>query len=165
MQRHPNIVNLDELDPWEPPRSLNRPERFGGSAKRLAAAAGNQKLGASYFKVPSGKTAVPFHAHHNSEEAIFVLEGKGTLRLGDARIPVRAGDWIAIPAGEAHAHQLIADQGETLAYLCVSTQHEVDVITYPDSGKLMAAVTKTEGALRHMFRRTDGGVGYFDGED
>jgi uncharacterized cupin superfamily protein len=31
-----------------------------------------------------------------NEEALFVISGSGTARIGDQRVAVRAGDWIAV---------------------------------------------------------------------
>jgi len=108
---------------------------------------------------------VPLHAHHVNEEAIFMLEGEGTLRLGTERVPVRVGDWIALPPGEGHAHQLLADRGVDIAYLCVSTMKPVDVVTYPDSQKVLAAVGAFgQSSFRKMFWQKDGDVPYFAGE-
>ncbi len=163
MRRHPNIVNLDEVDAWAAPGA--RPPPFGGSSKRLGQAAGAQRLGANYFSVPAGASAVPMHAHHNNEEALYILEGSGTLRIGNQRMQVRKGDFVALLCGPEHAHQLIADQGVALAYLCFSTANAVDVVTYPDSGKLLASAISPDGPpLRKMFRATDGNVGYWEGE-
>lgn len=161
-RRHPNVVNADELEPFAPPGK--RPPPFAGDAKRLAVAAGGKHLGASLFRVPAGGTAVPMHAHHANEEAVYVLEGRGTLRLGKDRVEVRPGDWIAMPPGPDHAHQLLADRGEALLYLCVSTMLETEVVTYPDSNKLLAVSRSSPVPLRAMFRQSDGGVDYFDGE-
>jgi uncharacterized cupin superfamily protein len=162
MRRHANVVNLDESEQWTPPRA--GPPPFGATVKRLAALAGGKKLGANHYRVAAGQTAVPLHAHLANEEAIFVLEGRGTLRIGNERVAVRAGDWISLPVGEEHAHQLLADQGEELAYLCISTMNDVEVVTYPDSNKLMAAAGMGPGGMRKIFRKADGNVDYWDGE-
>jgi uncharacterized cupin superfamily protein len=162
-RRHPNVVNVDEVDWWAPPKA--GPPPFTSQAKRLSAVAGGRGIGANLFRVPAGGTAVPMHAHHANEEAIYVLQGRATLRIGQKRVEVRAGDWIALPPGKDHAHQLLADQGEEITYLCVSTMIEVDVVTYPDSKKLLAtAGPAAAGSLRAMFRLADGGVDYFEGE-
>lgn len=163
MKRHANVANIDELEPWAPPAAGPRP--FSATVKRLAGATGGVNLGANLFTVPAGSTAVPMHAHHNNEEAIFVLRGHATLRIGQDRIAVRPNDWIALPAGEAYAHQLLADQGEEISYLVISTMNSVDVVTYPDSDKLMVAVGKHPPAgIRQIFRRADGNVDYWAGE-
>ena len=161
-RRHPNVVNRDEVDPWTPP--VAPPPPFGAETRRLGAAAGSKALGANLFRVKAGETAVPMHAHHANEEAIYVLEGHGTLRLGTERVEVRPGDWIAMPPGPEHAHQLLADRGEELLYLCISTMLNVEVVTYPDSNKVLAAAGGAQGGLRMIFRQSDGGVPYFEGE-
>jgi uncharacterized cupin superfamily protein len=162
MRRHPNVINLDETETFKPPTP--GPAPFAAVAKRVGAAAGGRALGASFYTVPAGAMALPMHAHFANEEGIFVVRGRGTLRLGQERIPVREGDWIACLVGEENAHQLLADQGEELAYLVVSTMNPVEVVTYPDSGKLMAAVGMAAGGMRKIFRTADGNVGYWDGE-
>ncbi|MEO8706056.1 MAG: cupin domain-containing protein [Kofleriaceae bacterium] len=70
--------------------------------------------------------------------AIYVLSGTGTARLGDVRVPIRSGDWIAHPVGPDHAHQMINDGDVPLVYLCISTQHDCEVVGYPDSNKILA---------------------------
>jgi len=163
MPRHPNVINVDELDFGVAPKP--GPAPFGGNVKRLAGSSGAQKLGANWFSVPAGSTLAPLHAHHNNEEAIFLLAGQGTLQIGDAKVPLRAGDWVSLPAGEAHAHQLFADQGVALEYLAISTMNEVDLITYPNSEKLLATVRlPAPNGLRKMFRAADGDVDYWEGE-
>jgi len=162
MRRHPNVINVDELEVFLRPGTP--PPPFGGAAKRVGFETGASQLGANYFVVPEGKTAVPLHAHHSNEEAIFIHEGRGTLRIGQARVIVRAGDWISLPVGEDHAHQLLADQGTALAYLCISTMHPVEVVTYPDSNKVMASVTHPGATLRKIFHAEAGNVDYFEGE-
>jgi len=162
MRRHPNVVNIDEVEAKGAPKP--GPAPFGGTGRRLAVAAGSKKLGASLYEVPAGQIGFPCHAHHINEEALYLLQGKGTLRIGPDRVAVRAGDWIALPAGEATAHQLIADQGEALTYLAVSTMLDADIVTYPDSGKLMVAVGYPASTLRKVFHTADGNVDYWEGE-
>lgn len=56
-------------------------------------------------------------------------------RLGDAEIPLRAGDYFAFPAGPP-GHQIINRSGEVLRYLALSTKIDPEVSVYPDSGKV-----------------------------
>jgi uncharacterized cupin superfamily protein len=130
-RRHPQVVNLDELEPV----SVAHGDRYDGRRVMLGRAAGGRRLGASHMRVPPGKTAWPAHYHAGNEEALFILEGQGTLRLGEARVPVRAGDWVALPAAP-EAHQLLNDGAADLVYLAVSTQDPTDITVYPDSNKV-----------------------------
>lgn len=98
-----------------------------------------------------------------------MLAGRGSLRLGDRRIPVEAGDYVALPAGEATAHQLENDGAETLRYLCFSTMIEPDIMLYPDTGKVGVFAGAPPGGPKekrtlHAFLRGDATVDYWDGE-
>src|SRR5262249_58926377 len=86
-----------------------------------------------------GVTPSPRHAHYVNEEAIYVLSGSGEARIGDARVPVRPGDWIALPTGPEHAHQMVnVSTVEPLVYLCISTMRGAEIVEYPGSAKAAA---------------------------
>ena len=113
--RHPSIVNADQLDWFDCaeatraafPGDAGRGLQFGARGKQLGAAAGCNRLGCSLYELPPGKRGFPFHYHLANEEAIYILEGEVTLRLGDREIAVGPGDYIALPVGPDHPHQLI----------------------------------------------------------
>ncbi len=160
------VVQTDDL-PWE---STYAPEGWGADRKRLAVASGGQDLGASLYRLAAGRRAFPLHFHHGNEEAILVMSGTGTLRLGDECIEVRAGSWISLPSGPANAHQLLADRGEDLTYLCVSTMRSPDITEYPDSGKLGLFAGSAPGGdnaarTRVGFYRVDDATSYWQGEE
>ena len=46
---------------------------------------------------------VPRHMHPNTNEIQYILEGTGTIWLGDKEVQVKAGDLVIIPKGTAHA--------------------------------------------------------------
>src|SRR5262245_48305979 len=113
--RHPNVVNRDDVKPMPMEKGKHRM-----TLRRVGAPAGSQMLGGNVTEVPPGAVSFPFHYHCATEEAIYVLSGTGTARIGDARVAVRAGDWIAFPPGPDHPHQMINDGDEPLVYLCMS---------------------------------------------
>ena len=86
-RRHPHVVHVDEVAVVDSPHG-----KFAPRERYLAAAAGGQQLGCSLVELAPGATAWPFHYHCANEEAIYVLEGTGTARIGDARVEIRAGD-------------------------------------------------------------------------
>ena len=45
---------------------------------------------------------VPRHMHPNTNELQYILEGTGTVWLGDKEVKVKAGDMIVIPKGTPH---------------------------------------------------------------
>jgi uncharacterized cupin superfamily protein len=108
--------------------------------KRLAAAAGGEELGASLYEVPPGGKSWPYHYHTGNEEAIYVLAGDGTLRVGSedesTRHAIEAGDYVALPAGPESAHRVENDGDAPLRFLALSTMCDPDVTVYPDSGKV-----------------------------
>ena len=132
MKEHPNLVNENDLDWGE----QSHGEKFGYRRKQLSSAAGGEKLGCSLYEVPPGRRAWPYHYHLANEEAIYVLEGSGILRIGGEEVEVSRGDYVALPTGEAGAHQILNTSNEALRYLCFSTMVEPDVIVYPGSGEV-----------------------------
>lgn len=132
-RRHPNVINVDEAETYAIDKGKHQ-----ATGRVLGTGAGSAALGGTVMELPPGARAWPFHFHTNNEEAVYVIAGSGTVRIGDARVPIRAGDWIAHPVGPAYAHQVINDGDVPLVYLCVSTQLDCEVVGYPDSNKLAA---------------------------
>lgn len=162
---HPNVVNEYELE-WG---QQSRGESFDHRRKTLGAAASGEKLGCSLYEVPPGRRAWPYHYHLGNEEAIYVLEGSGMLRIGGREVSLSRGDYVALPVGEAGAHQISNTSDEPLRYLCFSTMVEPDVLVYPDSGKIGLFAGSAPGGPKeertlNKYLRADAEVDYFDGE-
>lgn len=45
----------------------------------------------------------PLHIHHTSDEAIFVMSGEFTFKVGEEVFTGTTGTWVFIPKGIAHA--------------------------------------------------------------
>jgi uncharacterized cupin superfamily protein len=166
MVDHPNVVGDGDQE-WD---EKSHGEKFGYRRKQLGSAAGGEKLGCSLYEVPPGRRAWPYHYHLANEEAIYVLEGSGTLRIGEDEILITQGDYVALPARAEAAHQLVNSSEAVLRYLCFSTMVEPDVMVYPDSGKVgifggAAPGGPKEGRTFSKFLRDDAEVGYYDGEE
>ena len=162
MTKHSNVIHLSEV----PVEQMKVPDGspFGGKRQRVGAVIGAKKLGCSFFTVPPGKAAFPFHLHHTNEELIYVFEGEGVLRLGKDEVRVSSGTFIAFPPGPDHPHQLTNTSNRDLRYLCVSTMEYPEIAEYPDSNKIGAYVAGAgEGGFRALYRK-DSNVSYFDGE-
>ena len=159
-RRHPNVVNIDEVEANELKKGQHH-----AKTRRLGPHAGNAQIGATLTELPLGAMSYPFHYHCANEEAIYILSGTGTARIADTRIAVRAGDWIAMPVGPEHAHQMINDGKEPLIYLCVSTAHKCEVVGYPDSKKtgLWAGPSREKPWIRQIVRDTEM-LDYWDSE-
>jgi uncharacterized cupin superfamily protein len=156
------IINIADV----PLQDFGKGEKFAAKIARIAPMVGSTGLGCMLTVVPPGKRAFPFHRHHVIHELFFVLSGTGEYRAGDKRHPLKAGDVIAAPAG-GEAHQIVNTGSDELRYLGLSTLGEVDVVDYPDSGKIaVAAGIKNADFTTATYR----GVGriaaadYWDGE-
>ena len=161
------IANIFELQP----KHAQKGTKFESWGTRVGGAIGAEALGMQYIVVPPGKTGFPRHAHRNNEELFVILEGEGTYRRGDDKWPVKAGDAISAPAGDAStAHQLTNTGSEDLKYLAISTRNDPDVIEYPDSNKYMVAagIPPGGGMMGAQFKlvgRDRPVLDYWDGED
>ena len=168
-RRHPQVVNVEELAPRE-----EKTGHFVYRARRLGAHAGGRALGCSHYELEPGMTSYPFHFHSAIEEGIYILEGTGTLRIGKDKVELRAGDYVAFPAGPDFAHTLTAGTGGPLRYLAMSspaTPTTLDIVAYPDSKKVAFAsgVDPTKGFaggtwLRMIIKEDQPPVGYYDDE-
>ena len=160
-----NIVNIHDLE-WE----RDEYGDFAYAEKPLRVPAGGEMIGACVYQLMPGKKVCPYHFHYANEEAVFVLEGSGTLRINNEMKPIRQGDYIAFPVGPDHAHQIINTSDKPLIYLCFSTMQHPDVVEYPDSNKVGVTAGVAPGGdrnklqLKAMFRKHEK-VDYFDGEN
>ena len=159
------VINLADVKT----EKINAPggSAFGGSRQRVGAQIGAQKLGYSFFTVPPGKAAFPYHTHSGNEEMIYIIAGTATLRHGQEQLAVSVGAVIACPPGAEYPHQLINTGTEELRYLVVSTMEYPDLSEYPDSNKIGAYATAAVGAkvgFRALYVK-DTNVNYYEGED
>lgn len=166
MAEHPNVANGGDLE-WS---EQSHGERYGYQRKQLGAAASGRKLGCSLYEIPPGRRAWPRHYHLANEEAVYVLEGSGTLWIGDEEVTLSAGDYATLPAGEARAHQISNTSDAPLRYLCFSTMNEPDVMVYPDSNKVGIFGGAAPGGPKDKrtfskFLRGDAEIGYYEGEE
>lgn len=168
-RRHPQVVNVDEIAPDEQSHGS-----FVFKRRRLGPEAGARALGCSHMELPPGKTAFPFHFHSAFEEGVYILEGTGTMRTGKERFEVRAGDYVAFPAGPDSAHALTNTGTATLRYLALSapaTPATMDIVGYPDSKKYAFAsgVDPVKGFrggtwVMKIIKEEQPPVGYYDDE-
>jgi uncharacterized cupin superfamily protein len=157
------VINIDDVPLAERGNGKSFVLKYG----RIGPTLGLNALGCAIHVVPAGKKAFPFHRHHVMDELFFIVSGEGQYRWGDETLPVKAGDLVAAPAG-AKAHQLINTGKLDLRYLGISSMSSVDIVEYPDSGKVGAAAGIKNGDFKTA---TFVGMGriapadYFDGEE
>jgi uncharacterized cupin superfamily protein len=157
------VINLADV----PLLDRGNGKQFAVKWGRASPALGLQGLGCAVHVVPPGKKAFPFHRHHVMDELFYIVSGQGQYRWGDETLPLRAGDLVAAPAG-TKAHQILNTGDQDLCYLGISSVGGVDIVDYPDSGKVAMAA----GIKNADFKTaTYAGIGrmqmadYYDGEE
>jgi mannose-6-phosphate isomerase-like protein (cupin superfamily) len=82
-------------------------------------------------RLPVGGQTTP-HYHQRTEEIYFILEGSGTMQIGEQSRAVGPGDAIAIPPGAVHT---IRNTGNgPLRFLCCCApayEHDDTVLVAP----------------------------------
>jgi uncharacterized cupin superfamily protein len=156
------------FDPEFEPDSTE-PAPFNARGAEIGLQAGSRDLGASLYELPPGQAISPLHLHHNNEEMLIVLSGRPTLRTLDGERELATGEVVSFPAGREGAHRVDNHGAEPARVLMLSTMNDVDVVEYPDSGKVLARSKPRlpdglpPGAFRLMVRASEG-VDYYDGE-
>lgn len=91
-------IAIDSV-PWD---VWNDGVRYGSRVRVLSDTHGadKRKIGISIEELAPGKQSCPFHYHTAEEEHIIALDGEATLRLGGERYQIKAGDYVAFPAGQ-----------------------------------------------------------------
>jgi len=74
--------------------ALGQPNAGGLRSKMFVSADG------ATISVQNGM--VPKHMHPNTNEMQYILEGTGTIWLGDKQVTVKPGDLVVIPKGTPH---------------------------------------------------------------
>lgn len=86
---HPNIVQVEDVE-------LLRREAADISVgyRRIAAAAGAQGIGATWYEIPPSARMMPVHVHSDEEEIFYVLAGSGLSWQGGRTYAVGTGDCL-----------------------------------------------------------------------
>ncbi len=152
----PTGVVASDSVPWA---VFERGDRFGIRYRHLTLAAMGEPyhVGVAIEELPPGRQTVPFHFHMLEEEHVLILEGSCTLRLGDSRRPLNAGDYVCYPAGQKAGHCMINETDQPCRYLILGDSIPHEVAVYPDSEKVQ---------VRWLGERYDRRVvlGYWDRE-
>ncbi len=100
---------------------------------------GLERLGVSLARLAPGKESFIFHVHRSEEEFAYVLSGRGTADVGDARFEVGPGDFLGFPPS-THAHLMRNTGGEDLFYISGGENREIEVADFPREGKRLVRI-------------------------
>jgi uncharacterized cupin superfamily protein len=131
-------------------------EKFGGIDRRLGAFGGCVQFGTRLEEIPPGRWNSTFHWHTHEEEHFFILDGKGSFRIGAREVPIGPGNYVVFPANGKVAHAMKNTGRTPLRFLVIGTRSTGDVCVYPDSGKIAVEGIRKVG----RFQAAD----YWDGE-
>ncbi|HEY75111.1 MAG TPA: cupin domain-containing protein [Thermoflexia bacterium] len=103
---------------WEgvPEKKVAGPDVVGVSGKVLIGPQdGAPHFRVRYFRIePGGHSGLDQHPH---DHGVYILHGRGRVRMGDEEVEVSPGDVVYIPGNEPHQFRAIGD--EPLGFLCV----------------------------------------------
>ena len=109
-------------------------------------------------KLEPGTYSFPYHYHRNAEELMYIISGEMMMRSPEAFQEVRQGEVIFFEMGETGAHQFYNHTETSCTYLDIKTFLGLDLVVYPDSGKMMVS------RYNEVFKFEDQ-VEYFTDED
>jgi uncharacterized cupin superfamily protein len=141
-ERPPNVVATVAVEDTGHPY-------HGRERRDLGAAAGSRRTGIKHIIVRPGRLSSPPHVHSAEEELFVVLEGDGTLELGEERLAVRTGSVVSRPAGSGVAHTLRGGEGG-ITLLAYGTREPNDICFYPRSGKIAFGGVGVIGRLEQL---------------
>jgi mannose-6-phosphate isomerase-like protein (cupin superfamily) len=102
--------------------ALGKPNAGGMRSKLYVAADGMT------ISIQDGNVAK--HMHPNTNEIQYILDGTGTITLGDKEVRVKPGDLVVIPKGTAHGGT--KPDGRTLKAIAIKTPPQA-----PDDTKML----------------------------
>ncbi|MDA1299847.1 MAG: cupin domain-containing protein [Proteobacteria bacterium] len=147
---HP-LVKANDIDALtEVPRQHQFNPRAIRQTRSLGDIVGLKHMGLHLVRLEPGYESTQFHFHHQDEEFLYILSGRGIADIGDDEFEVGPGDFMGFTAGGL-PHALRNPHQEDLTYLMGGTRNTIDVCDYP--------------RIRRRMYRIDGTRTYVDTED
>lgn len=103
-------------------------------SRSLGDATGLKSMGIHLVTVPPGRDSTEYHVHHQDEEWLYILSGRGIAEIGDEKHEIGAGDFMGLAAG-GEPHSMSNPFDEDLVYLMGGNRWPFDVADYPRKRK------------------------------
>jgi len=155
-----NTKDIAEIS-WESPKG-----KFNGAGKQVSEALGRKPqstdlrerhpFDVEICRIPSGKSAYPYHSHGAQWEFYHVISGQGIVRHAEGATPIEPGDAFIFEPGQPH--QITNNTSQDLTLYVVADNPFNESTHYPDSHKW--CVRSPE---RRFVRAQE--VDYYDGEE
>jgi len=104
--------------------------------RRFGEELGARLWGGTVYELAPGESVCAYHWHFGEEEWLLVLAGSPTLRTPGGERVLEPWDVAVFVTGEAGAHEVRNESGETARVVLLSTVSDPEVCVYPDSGKV-----------------------------
>jgi len=128
---HPHLLKASEIEAMPEVvkvHSLN--SEAVRQTRSLSDAVGMTQIGIHLVRVEPGRETTQFHFHHQEEEFLYILSGRGVAEIGDAQIEVEAGDFLGFTAPSL-PHTVKNPFDQDLVYLMGGDRLNFDICDYP----------------------------------
>jgi uncharacterized cupin superfamily protein len=102
--------------------------------RSLGDACGLTQTGVHLIRLKPGDDSTEYHFHHQDEEWVYILAGKGIAEIGGRHSVVRTGDFMGFPAG-GKPHGMRNPYKKDLLYLVGGNRFPFDICDYPRINK------------------------------
>ncbi len=129
------IITREEIAAYE---GVAKTHFLNENAQRLNKSLGDLTgltgIGFHIIEVAPGHDSTEFHKHYHEDECVYILDGEAEATIGDAKYPVKSGDFIGYRAG-GEPHQLRNTGSGILRCIVVGQRLAHDVGDYPRQQK------------------------------
>lgn len=98
--------------------------------RSLGDAAGLQTIGVHLVRLKQGDESTEYHFHHQDEEWVYILSGRGVAEIGGRKYKIAAGDFMGFTA-PSEPHGMTNPYKADLVYLVGGNRTPLDVCDYP----------------------------------
>ena len=102
--------------------------------RSLGDACGLSSIGVHLVRLKQGDDSTEYHFHHQDEEWVYILSGRGIAEIGGKKTKIGAGDFMGFVAG-SEPHGMRNPFKADLVYLVGGNRWPLDVCDYPRIGK------------------------------
>src|SRR4051812_18270487 len=133
-KKHPLLRKTDIEGLHEEARAHALDAALVRHTRSLGDALGLSTIGVHLVRLKQGNTSTVYHFHHQDEEWVYILSGRGIADIGDEKHEVGAGDFMGF-VPESQPHSLHNPHEEDLMYLVGGNRTPFDICDYPRIGK------------------------------
>jgi len=127
---HP-LLTADQIEAMPEEAHVHALDRGAVRHNRsLGDAVGLRSIGIHLVRLRPGQVSTVYHFHHQDEEWIYILAGRGVAEIGEETFEVGPGDFMGFVAGSV-PHLLRNPGEELLVYLVGGNRLPFDVCDYP----------------------------------